>query len=373
MIPYLKFRSVFYVIPLLVTLSMGCSEDENVVQPPSGGGLVDVTFVVRDVDYIRNQFFYFVHPDPSLDDVQPAYDLDDILPDLANSPLEIWQSVEDHEVPALPGVIWANAFVDTMGDGGDLAAGAGDIAAGRPVPDEFGRRRFKRLNRYEDYDCLLDIEDIGKVVGFRLRRPAEDHRYLAVRYTSVRGDRIGGTYKDYGINDSEDDLILKLIKVAYARPEGPAGYTWRFMSRSWYDLGLTFITPQYFSVAVRDNLSAREDRTYPEGGDPNVPYLQIFGLDQYDPAGNRRPDGSIDIRPDLLDLASGILLMPSLTPFAPDSTSVGDWTDRQFSFTDSKYVAQWERSMRMYTEYLTPPAEDVHQYDIVVRLRYYVP
>ena len=44
-----------------------------------------------------------------------------------------------------------------------------------------------------------------------------------------------------------------------------------------------------------------------------------------------------------------------------------EWTDSAFSFTDPQFRGQWEKSLKLYTQYLNNPFFEASQYDIVVR------
>jgi hypothetical protein len=53
--------------------------------------------------------------------------------------------------------------------------------------------------------------------------------------------------------------------------------------------------------------------------------------------------------------------------FRPDASSVDAWTNGEFSFT-GPYAAQYDASLAIYNEELTPTrADEVHQYMIQVR------
>jgi hypothetical protein len=336
--------------------------------PTGGGGLGQTERrIIRDIDYIKNQYFYFNHPNPVLNGVMPIYGSDEIRPDNSdpvNKEIQVWQSVRDNEVQGTLGVKWANAFVDTMGNGQGLVNGAKNIAAGQPINSVFDRRQYRLLEPEIDYDFIVDVDNPKSVIGIELKRSIEEDRYLAVSYTSMRGDRVGGTYKDYNISDADDEFVLKLIKPANPLPTDPTGYTWHFMMRNFYNLGLSNIDPNSLDLEIRDR-TQRLDTSSPIGS--NVPYIRIFGLDRYDRAGNEEPDGVFDATSDVFNSLTGVIQFPSLFPFAPDTVQVRqDWTNNEFSFADSLYEGQWKKSRRLYEEYLNNPYFDASNYDIVV-------
>lgn len=339
--------------------------------PTAGGGLgqTEERFI-RDIDYVKNQYFYFHLPFSLFPDSLPPeyprpsdYTWYDVLPGNTTD-IIIWESVRPDEVQT-SNPIWANAFIDTLGDGAGLVNGAKNIIAGVPTPSEFDRRQFRELKEEDgDYRYFQDA-DTKQIVGFILNRAIENDRYLAVSYISAKGDRIGGTYGDYGISGSDTDRILKLIKPANPLPEDPTGFTWHFMMRNQYNLGLSNIDPASLELEIRDR-TQRLDTSSPVGS--KIPYIRIFGLDRFNRMGEQEPDGVFDATSDVFRGVEGILQFPSHFPFAPDNSQVTVWTNGEFSFKDSLlYEAQYEKAERMYKEFLTNPTITAYQYDIVVR------
>jgi hypothetical protein len=361
---------------VLAAALFACSEDETPTDIEKPNYVVERR-VMRDIDFVKNRYYLFIHPAPSLNGVFRPAPFDTLLPDdsdPATKEIQVWQSVTAPEIAVHPewDVRWANAFVDMLDDGFHLNLYADSIAAGHSLPGEFQPRQFRLLEQYVDYELMVAPYDFGLVVGFVLRTPVANDRSLAVRYTNLLGERIGGTYADYGIGaaqavtDPDRDMILKLIKAPNQLPEGPTGFVWHYMMRNFYNLGLTWISPNQMSLEIRDR-SMRADPTRPEGS--TVPYIRIFGLDRYNLAGELDPDGLADVHsPYVVDHTNGILMFPSLMPFAPDSVMVREWTDGEFSFADSLYVGQYEKSRRMYMKYLSNPVADAYQYDIFIKV-----
>jgi cell surface protein SprA len=141
--------------------------------------------------------------------------------------------------------------------------------------------------------------------------------------------------------------------------------TWALEMRHIYDLGSTRINSSTLEINVVDILTARLNPSYPDGS--TVPYLQIFGLDQTDMAATGPPDGRIDLSGGRVDVIRGLLYFPVSQAFRPDASSVDAWTNGEFSFT-GPYAAQYDASLAIYNEELTPTrADEVHQYMIQVR------
>jgi cell surface protein SprA len=162
-------------------------------------------------------------------------------------------------------------------------------------------------------------------------------------------------------------MLLELIKAKYSRPHGNFGPVWNFMMRNFYNLGLTPTFPASLELSIHDN-TPRLDPSTPTGS--TIPYIQIFGLDQINAAGDRIPDGRVDLSVIDLNLTGGILQFPALWAFAPPPDSVHRWTAGEFSFyPDTLHALQYETSRRLYTEYLFNPFVSAYQYDIVVKVK----
>jgi hypothetical protein len=369
------YRHATSLFAVLVVVSLACSEDDApTVEEPK---VTIETRIIRDIDFVKNQYFLFIHPDPTLNGVvRPWLDPLSLLPDNSDPltrEIQVWQSVTAPEIIDNPGwlIQWANAFVDTWDDGVELQDGADTIAAGLPLPGDFLPQQFRLLEQEVDYDFIVSIDDPMVTIGLILRMPVEDDRVVAVSYTNMAGDRIGGTYADYGIGaehavtDPDHDMILKLIKAPNQLPVGPTGFVWHYMMRNFYNLGLTWISVTETEIFIQDNTN-RADRTHPDGS--TEPYIRIFGLDRYNHTGDPEPDGLFDFDTSQINPLMGILQFPSLTPFAPDSQMVAVWTDGEFSFADSLHWTQHAKSRRMYFEFLTDPVADAYQYDIIIRV-----
>jgi hypothetical protein len=337
---------------------------------PTGGGALGQTEerVIRDIDYIRNQYFYFDNPRyVYIPDIHPKNDDPTV-------PIEIWREIDPGQKTSQPDLDWeaGKAFLDTDGRGTNLKLAALMIKNGTPASDlpVHVPGDFERLVENVDYEFIFDFDDPNAVVGFVLTRPVDDNKALAVSYLTVTGDTVGGPYSRWDIPRGQgvaqrDTMILELVKPRVPRPDNEFGFTWDYMMRNFYNLGLSNIEPVSFELEIRDR-TPRLDTTSPTGS--TVPYIRIFGLDQENAAGDPGYDGRIDIRPEILNTATGILQFPDVHAFAPDTVRVReDWTDGQFSFSDSLYQSQWNKSNKLYTQYLTNPFVDAYQYEIVVR------
>ena len=337
--------------------------------PTGGGGLGQTEQrVIRDIDYVKNQYFYFDNPFfVDIRNIKPRND--DPL-----RPVEIWREIDPIEKTTKPDLDWApaKAFLDLDGRGTNLDIAANLIKINTPAADlpPHVPADFERLRENVDYNFIFDFDDPNAVVGLVLTQRVEDNKALAVSYVTTDGDVVGGPYSDWDIPKGpgvaeRDTMILELVKPKVARPDDPDyGFTWDYMMRNYYRLGLLNIEPASFELEIRDR-TPRLDTSSPTGS--QIPYLQIFGLDRFNAANDSVPDGRIDIRPDILNTATGVLQFPSANAFAPDTNAVKVWTDSLFNFGAAEYWPQWKKSLRIYTEHLTNPFLDAYQYDIVVR------
>jgi hypothetical protein len=352
---------------------------------PAGGSIGQTEQrILRDVDYVKGKYFYFDHP------------LVFVGPDEAEA-IDVYLTVTPRDLQINPAQerFPGRAFVDQTGFGLDIddamAAIAANIAADSVVvvPPPSIQNDFRLLTFGIDYSYVTDID--AQFVGIELTQTLTDvDKTLAVRYTNDQGSRVGGDYSDYGITPGfleSDTLALEILRPRNPVPDDEFGWTWGYMMRHVYNLGLSNIDPGTFVLEIEDLLNPRLDHTIPEGAID--PYIRIFGLDQYDRSGNPVPDGLVDLTAGVVDLTNGllafpagILIMPDLataqlqaaaigdsvpeTGFAPDRDFVVEWAD-SFSFYDTEYTQQWDVSRRIYTEKLNLNQElEVNQYRIVV-------
>jgi hypothetical protein len=342
--------------------------------PTGAGGLGQTEErVIQDISYIKNKFFYFNDP-------RSSNAVGNYLPDGSDAvgkPIEVWVSMKEYETTEadFPWE-WGRAFVDPDGNGAVLTEVADAVKENRkPVLADSVKEEvklpFRRLEVDADFGYIRDVDDKNTIIGLELRTPVQDDQAVAVTYYNIAGDKIGGSYSSYDIPLSSptarDTTILELIKHRNVRETDG---TWYYMMRNFYNLGLSNIEPASFELEIRDR-TQRLDTSSPPGSD--IPYIQIFGLDNFNDIGQPGHDGRVDFQGDILDPYTGILQFPDPFAFAPRESLVQLWTDSLFSFEDTSYAQhaaykeQWNASHQMYTRYLTNPYYDASRYDIVVR------
>jgi hypothetical protein len=278
--------------------------------PTGGGGLGQTEErVIQDINYIKNKYFYFDNPfvvDTRV--IRPRND-DPVVP------IEIWREIRpdqknDETVDWEP----AYTFLDPDGRGSNLVAARTAIQQGEPKENwpVHLTADFERLTINEDYHLIFDFDDKSAVVGFVLIQPVTDDKALAVSYITTDGDTVGGSEwwkvpRGTGVAE-RDTVILELVKPKVPRPDNEYGFTWFYMMRNFYNLGLSNIEPASFELEIRDR-TQRLDTSTPTGS--NIPYIQIFGLDNYDDAGQPAHDGRFDVlRSDILDTRTGVMQFP---------------------------------------------------------------
>lgn len=366
MYPHNKLRSCFLAFAVIAVLSLACGEDQQPVNPEPTYTVE--THVIRDIDFVKNRYFYF--DDPLAVNAATTYP----RPDDPFIPIEIWREIAPAQKMD-PTVDWepAFAFPDPNGRGSTLRDARDAYQNQLPRIDWPAQMMadFELLREGDDYQLIFGPSH-WMVEGFVLKQPVEEDKALTVSYVNNLGDTIGGSFWwriPRGPGAAErDTLLLELVKPKVQRPTGTFGSTWSYMMRNVYDLGVKWMTPSTVELVIEDRLSARDDNTYPEGANPAVQYLRIFGLDQFNDAGDAIPDGKLDFVPEVLDPSTGLLRFPCITAFAPDTLLVDEWTDHQFNFFPD-YSTQYEKSLKLYHEYLTNPDFEAHQYDIIVRIK----
>ncbi len=354
--PPRRILSAFvWVLILTAFLPLACSEDTVVIPPDDE--IQKEERLILDVNYVNNVYFFLDNPYGPF--IQPRV-----------GELEVFESVT--EVERLnPEMIafYGLAFVDTTARGTQIREAKAAFDAGLETPPR-EEGYFRLLEFATDYRYVLDIVD-ESVLGIELLQRVDNNRILAVRYINELGDSIGD-YRQFPHNvpvGQEEDfpIFLELIKPRNPRPYSNFGYTWHFMMRNIYNLGMYYIDPGTLEIEIED-LSNRPVTTYPEG--ETVPYIRIFGLDRYDESGLNEPDGLIDLQAGLINFQRGLLTFPSLRPFDPLMNDVAEWTagDESFIVPDD-YERLGLANPVIYDEYLSgTDLQKAHRYDIIVRV-----
>ncbi len=315
---------------------------------------------IRDVDYVRNKYFYF-----NTDSIRAFADF---LPDEAT--IKVYREVLPQDYQINPEILATEGWAVPDNSGrDDVIQQVADLLSANGQPQNAHPSDFELLEIRTDYNFITDA-NTNQVLGIELTDaiPPSTLKSIGISYTNELGDEVGGTFASLGIVPATDakagNLLLKMIKAPDPDPNGIFASTWDLAIRRIYSMGLNDIDGRSLRVEIRDNLDSRLNREFPAGS--TVKYLEIFGLDQTDVSGTGASDGLIDLTVGLVDLSNGLIIFESDTPFHPSSTQVAEYTDSAFAFTGD-YQEQYDLSNRIYADKLnTLEEEQVHQYVIHV-------
>lgn len=296
-----------------VDVTMIASKEEGEVSrasfTPRGGQIGQLEErKISDRDYLRNTYFYLDRP--------PDAEFPDRFFHPDERYIDVYRSVPPSQTN-VENTTWGSAYLDQLGDGSGIGVGT-----------NFEKRQFKLLQPINDYRFVLDAET-DKVVGIELLRAVSSGEVLAVAYVNERGDTIG----DYGApefsKDQNNPLLFELIWPAEPLPTGPYGYTWAYMMRNIYNLGLSNIDRSTLQIEILE-IANRPNPANPDSS--SIPWIRVFGLDQTDDRGTGAPDNRVDLTTGLIDTERGTLVFPDLRPFNPDPANVALWTGGEFAF-----------------------------------------
>ncbi len=201
----------------------------------------------------------------------------------------------------------------------------------KPTSDQYGEYE---INPYQGY--------------IRLNVGLSDDNILAIAYKTSSG-------KKYG--DLANGKFLKVIKAENPKP---SYQTWNLEMKNIYNLKARNIEKDGFDLKIYYN-GSNQPMEFVDG----VPYLQYFGLDNYNQNGVPGHDGKIDVTPEglIIDLSRGELWMPYILPFQSppeNNTSEGIYNDSLSSIDDNKLPSAEE----IYTSPYNDPARMARKYYI---------
>ena len=327
----MRSRLLIPGLPLILALSLSiftscddeCNCNENVAPQ------VPEERWINDIFFVQNTYFFLDRP-PS-----EQYPNRFIRP--KEGSIDLYRSVPA-VLPAETPTTWGAAYVDSLGRGAGIGVGA-----------DFHKRLFELLTPDDDYRLVRDpVTD--QAIGIELIEPiSTGGGALAAAYVNEAGDTIGD-YGEPGSRDENAPLLLELIWPSLPIPQGPFGYTWAYMMRNVYDLGINNIDASTLDIDIHE-IANRPDTSTPDSS--SVPWIRIFGLDQTDAAGSGPPDGKVDLATGVVDAERGRLIFPGITPFDPDPGDVEYWTNGEFAFT-GRYEGLTNPGL--YTRLPTDPA-----------------
>ncbi|MBD3225068.1 MAG: cell surface protein SprA [Caldithrix sp.] len=325
----------------IASLEKGQQQELNI-----SGGSQESQTTVKDIDFIKNQYFfaskqYRDHFDDGLAQDPQTFTYQqgtDILQ------LEVWRTVGYDNGNARNGIAVIDPTHYYNPSTGKYEVDYDTVSVeGREGRVEKGF--FERLEPEKDYT-------FDKYRGyFKLKQRAQINQAIAIAYVTSSAaqnpDDLNypiGTLNET-LTDTNQVVILKLIKPKAMQPSYDE--TWPLMMRNVYSLGGTNIEQEGFEVRLEYNKTGTHDR-YPDGGDKS--FLNLLGLDLLNENGERVEGGDeqIDNNPYIVNRADGTLMFPSVRPFNPEEES--RFSDK---LPDKYHVDMYELSSTDQNAFLT--------------------
>jgi len=300
--------------PLSLTAIASMEKGKKNTLSISGEGKTQ-TIVIEDYEYKRATYFF-------LDELYRneftnynengahLIDRDNIITDI-----QIFKS--DFQYESKPGAFQAWATLDPT--------------AGVPQNsgNEAMQRYFLRLEPIKDYYVNRELGYIQMNMSLR------ESEILAVAYRDsadhIFGDLLAGQEGQTGVP------LLKLIK---AQSPLPTFKTWNLEWKNVYSIGINNITDKEFAenfkvkIFYKDPSGQSKESAIVNGQPEN--FIHIFGLDDIDINGQKRPDNIIDNNPNIINKARGEIIFPNLRPFDPQGKT-GPQSDLWKESNSDKY------------------------------------
>ena len=297
-------KSISKLGPIDIT-TIASIEKAKKEQEEYKGGAQSNTQQIRDVDWLKNRYF-FIHPwfrngvDTAVvhDLVIQQVNIPSFYPlrnglhyigNLVVKNFELYKSINTNEAGAVTGTAYINplnpldsAYIDDNETGNFIRLEAGTNYV---LSADLGYIRLRDMVMNEILGCSFILED---------------------RNTGDTVLVVGAAADSVGTN-----LSLMMLKPRNSHPNHPS---WPLMFKNVYYLGTTQINQEGFEVKIINKRSTPEsdrDRA------TSLPYITLFGLDSLDVNGVRQYDEIIDTQSgNILNMLNGELLIPSLHPFA---------------------------------------------------------
>lgn len=352
--------------PLDLTVIASKEEGESVSGSYSRSGGQSSTIEIRDVDFVKRQFFYFENPGPDLANPRSGFlgiygvygsvnPLFPVVGGASGDSLEVFMSLIGDEYRGESDQYRVNGYIDRLNNGLD-----DDAIVFEAVP-------CRQLYEKTDYELIrvYGLEGDPKYVAIRLNRPLDGTRNLLVRY---RAQNINGNVVhvvgDYGEWRKDREPFKAEIICRDANNSVGTDDTWHLMMRNVYSVG-SIGREATIDVRIED-LQNRDNRDiHPQS---KVPYIRLFGLDQYNQVGVRARDGRFDAAvPGILDRSAGYLMIPWYRPFDPDSAFIASFLDPADPAEAAFSYATLVRDTSVYKRIVTGTELDRnHNYKIIV-------
>ncbi len=281
-----------------------------------GGEVEDIT--ILSGNYLNNRFFKldlpsgYVYPpvsdspgrDPTAERIYPpsikVYRMMGVGPEGTRDVRNVAAYVDP------TGVFWNNPTNDP----------------GIPDPDFSSPYKYATRWREIDYDLMLDVD--GNLVALDMRSQMLDEDVLAVVYTVVDAEdnelyRVGdtpGVDEDSRVPLPNEEQVYYRMKLLKAPVNQKEPYTFYYVLRNIYSLGGGNIDIETFELKIERNTTSDN---FPYQDENEIPYIEIFGLDQKNAQNVDGPDGLVDKTDGaIFDMRKGLLKFPLNfpTPFS---------------------------------------------------------
>ena len=297
-------KSISKLGPIDIT-TIASIEKAKKEQEEYKGGAKSSTQQIRDVDWLKNRYF-FIHPwfrngvdtavvhnllihQVNIPSFYPLRDGLHYIGNLVVKNFELYKSINTNEAGAVTGTAYINplnkldsTYIDNNETGNFIRLESGTNYV---LSADLGYIRLRDMVMNEILGCSFVLED---------------------RNTGDTVLVVGNPADSVGTN-----LSLMMLKPRNSHPNHPS---WPLMFKNVYYLGTTQINPEGFEVKIINKRSTPEsdrDRV------TSLPYITLFGLDSLDANGVRQYDEIIDTQSgNILSMLNGELLIPSLHPFA---------------------------------------------------------
>ena len=297
-------KSISKLGPIDIT-TIASIEKAKKEQEEYKGGAQSNTQQIRDVDWLKNRYF-FIHPwfrngvdtavvqdlviqQVSIPSFYPLRNGLHYIGNLVVKNFELYKSINTNEAGAVTGTAYINplnpldsAYIDDNETGNFIRLETGTNYV---LSADLGYIRLRDMVMNEILGCSFVLED---------------------RNTGDTVLVVGAAADSAGTN-----LSLMMLKPRNSHPNHPI---WPLMFKNVYYLGTTQINQEGFEVKIINKRSTPEsdrDRA------TSLPYITLFGLDSLDVNGVRQYDEIIDTQSgNILNMLNGELLIPSLHPFA---------------------------------------------------------
>jgi len=300
------------------------------------GSAAENTFRIKDYDYVRDRFFFA--DSTYLVDYEAAYNPETMQwlvsdPGARIKQLDVWITARPNDPITRQG--WAVLDPDT------LKYPADTLAQLQVINGVQENGYFKKLDESEYfYDEYRGY--------FWLNQTVNENDVVAVAYVTD-----GGTKKGMLFNEVTDSSAVVLLKLIRAQGSNPRYKSWYLTMRNVYNLGASSISKDGFDLKILYTKTGEDVDVQPVP--PNKPFVYLMGMDRLDEQGVAIDGGDkkIDVNNgNIFDLASGYLVFPSVTPFAPSSGSV--------------FKIDTSLSVNIYNIKDRPKELDEHKFDIEV-------